>query len=177
MQVVSAEGYVTNHPRHFFVKRQIRARLAKADSPGDRANHPGHIKPTRTRLNGYTNLHVIRQIPLEAQPQAPANIGFIQHGVKKTNTSKIGTSNLSTISKKSSVPVPSALWTHRICYSRAEKAKGCSIRIPKIVTSVSTRQRISCHPYCARTYHRSSQRKPEINHVTTMLKSAWWTTI
>ncbi|GMH03448.1 hypothetical protein Nepgr_005287 [Nepenthes gracilis] len=110
--------------------------------------------------NGYTNLHISRQIPFRSPTLgASTSSGFIQHSSQKTNTARSATSNLTTISSKSSVPGQQHCGPIRICYSRAEKAERMQQPHPSIRTNVSSEDSNSYHPYCARTYHSSSQRR------------------
>ncbi|GMH29048.1 hypothetical protein Nepgr_030891 [Nepenthes gracilis] len=112
----------------FVIKQQIQAGFSKSNSlPRNRANHPGHIKPTRTRLqwihrSPYQETDPTRSPTPGAGPSVdPSNIA------KKTNTKRSRPPIYLQLAKKSKC-LANSKWTPSTCYSRAEKGKGCKSR-------------------------------------------------
>ncbi|GMH22891.1 hypothetical protein Nepgr_024734 [Nepenthes gracilis] len=132
-----------------------------------------------------TTFVVLRQIQWlgskKKQAASPQNEPTIRPHQTNPNQTPMDTpisiSRDDTSPKKSDVPSQQRLWTHLNRYSRAKSEKGCSSRTPKTRTNVSSKTKNGYHPYLRRTYHSSKQAAYEISHITTMLKSAWWTTI
>ncbi|GMH00798.1 hypothetical protein Nepgr_002637 [Nepenthes gracilis] len=136
MRVVSLES---SHPTitTFAVKTNKSSLVSQSKLPENRASHPGHINhislsnQPEPGSNGYTKLHISRQIP-HRKPNTgrqrqqwiyPTQQPKIQHR-------KISTSNFSTINRESSIPSQQQRGPIRICYSEQNRQKGCSSRTP-----------------------------------------------
>ncbi|GMH25367.1 hypothetical protein Nepgr_027210 [Nepenthes gracilis] len=150
--------------RHRLSNLHIRARSIKPDAlASDRAQV---FNQSKSRM-----IHPAMPAPIKRQQ------GIHPTQQSKTNTKKINTSNLTTISNKSSVPCQQALWTHRVLLFKSSSEKGCSIRTKDRNQCIIKSATATIHMRL--TYHSSKWRphRHEISHVTTMLKLAWWTTI